>query len=95
MKLSEPTSLNFRSSALLRVKGFGDSELKNQIREATAIRKMMRRVERTMPSSKQGVKSNDRKEDTGPQPSLCWPLAMDLHVAIGEGNNVHHLNQLP
>jgi hypothetical protein len=55
-----------------------------QKRETT--RRTTRRVERMIPSSKQGVKSNSLNVETGPHPSR-WPWWVVLHVAIYKATN--------
>ena len=60
---------------------------KAQHRNADAMTKSTRSVERRMPSSKQGVRSNKRAVETGPQPSGLPHCAGD---SIDGGDSVEH-----
>lgn len=70
---TERTNLALRTDALLLVSvRFTTSDLVPQRRKRETTRRMTRRVERTIPSSKHGVKSNSLSVETGPHPSR-WP----------------------
>ena len=69
---TERTNLALRTEALRVVSARTCSELSDlvlQRRKTEATRRATRHVERTIPSSKHGVKSNCLNADTGPHPS--------------------------
>ena len=66
----EHTNLALRTDALLLVSArFTVTDLVSQRRKRETTRRTTRRVERMIPSSKHGVKSNSLSAETGPHPS--------------------------
>jgi hypothetical protein len=67
---TEPTSLALRTDALRVVSAQPAAlDLLPQRRRREAMRSTTRRVERMIPSSKHGVKSNTLSAEAGPHPS--------------------------